>query len=119
MQARQAAVKGASRTLADGPSTPSMSRSTPGVPLDAPRNRLIAPERLLRDSFGEGMTIHRPTCDTGVSPPRPAPASSTGLKGGSDDAHTAQDVHGVLAGLLVRELEACRMMGGDSGPILC
>jgi hypothetical protein len=47
-----------------------------------------------------------------------ASPGSTSLKWGSDGELTAQDLHHVLARLLVHDQEACRMMDGNSGPIL-
>ena len=81
--------------------------------MDAFRNRFTVPGGLPSACFGEGMAIHRPTCDAGVASP-----GSTSLKWGSDGELTAQDLHHVLARLLVHDQEACRMMDGDSGPIL-
>jgi hypothetical protein len=80
--------------------------------MDASHNCFAAPGGMLSDSFGEGITIHRPTCDAGVDSP-----GSTSLKWGSNGELTAQDLHHVLARLLVHDQEACRMMDGDSGPI--
>jgi hypothetical protein len=81
--------------------------------MGASRNRFTAPGGLLSDSCGEAMTIHRPTCDAGV-----ASQGSTSLKWARDGELTARDLHHVLARLLVHDQEACRMMDGDSGPIL-
>jgi hypothetical protein len=82
--------------------------------MDASRNRFMAPGGLPSACFGEGMTIiHRPTCDAGVASP-----GSSSLKWGSDGELTAQDLHHVLARLPVHDQEGCRMMKGDSGPIL-
>jgi len=81
--------------------------------MDASHDRFTASAGQLNDSFGGGMAIHRPTCDAGVASP-----GSTSLKWGSDGELTAQDLHHVLARLLVHDQVACRMMGGDSGPIL-
>jgi|GEM_PF-2540943 hypothetical protein len=67
----------------------------------------------LSEPFGGGIAIHRPTCDAGVASP-----GSTSLKWGNDGELTAQDLHHVLARLLVHDQEACRMMDGNSGPIL-
>ena len=83
------------------------------VPMDASRDRFSAPVGPLSDSFGEGMAIQRPTCDAGVAPP-----GSTSLKWGSDGELTAQDLHHVLARLLVHDQEACRMIDGDGSPYL-
>jgi hypothetical protein len=49
---------------------------------------------------------------------RSASPGSTSLKWGSDGELTAQDLRQVLARLLVHDQDACRMMDGDSGPIL-
>jgi hypothetical protein len=81
--------------------------------MEASCKRFMAPRGLPRASFGEGMTIHRPTCDAGVASP-----GSTSLKWGTDGELTAQDLHHVLARLLEHDQEACRMMNEDSGPIL-
>ena len=92
---------------------PLMWISTQGAPMDGSCTRFTAPGGLPSASFGEGMTIHRPTCDAGVASP-----GSNSLKWGSDGELTAQDLHHVLARLLVHDQEGCRMMDGDSGPIL-
>jgi hypothetical protein len=81
--------------------------------MDASLNGPTAPWGLLSDSFGEGIAIHRPTCDAGVDSP-----GSTSLKWGSDGELTDQDLDHVLARLLVHDHEACRMMDDDSDPIL-
>ena len=81
--------------------------------MDASRNRFTVPGGLLSNSFGEGMTIHRLTYNAGV-----ASAGSTGLQWGSNGELTAQVLHHVLARRLVHDQEACRMMDGDSVPIL-
>ena len=80
--------------------------------MDASHIGFTAPAGLLKNPFGEGITIHRPTCDAGVDSP-----GSTSLKWGSDGELTALDLHHVLARLLVHDQEACRMMDGNSGPI--
>lgn len=56
---------------------------------------------------GAGMPF-RPTCDAGFESP-----GSTSLKWGRDGELTPQDLHLVLARLLVHDQEACRMMDGD------
>jgi len=81
--------------------------------MDASHARFTASGSPLSEPFSGGMAIHRPTCDAGVASP-----GSTSLKWGSDGELTAQDLHHVLARLLVHDQEACRMMDGDSGPIL-
>ena len=75
----------------------------------ASRDPFSAPGGPLSSTCGEGMAIQRPTCDAGVAPP-----GSTSLKWGSDGELTAQDLHHVLARLLVHDHEACRMMDNDS-----
>jgi hypothetical protein len=62
----------------------------------------------LSDPFGGGLAIPRPTCDAGVAPP-----GSTSLKWGSNGELTAQDLHHVLARLLVHDQEACRMLDDE------
>ena len=59
-------------------------------------------------SPNDGGGSFRPTCDAGFESP-----GSTSLKWGSDGELTAQDLHHVLARLLVHDQEACRMMDGD------
>jgi hypothetical protein len=81
--------------------------------MDASRDRFTPLGGPLSEPFGGGMAIHRPTCDAGVASP-----GSTSLKWGSDGELTAQDLHHVLARLVVHDQEACRMMDGNSGPIL-
>jgi hypothetical protein len=53
-------------------------------------NRLNHPGVALGDSFGEGMTIRRPTCEAGVAYP-----GSTSFKWGSNDELTAEGLHPV------------------------
>ena len=53
-------------------------------------NRLNNPGVALGDSFGEGMTIRRPTCEAGVASP-----GSTNFKWGSNDELTAEGLHPV------------------------
>ena len=60
--------------------------------MDASRNRFTVPGGLLSNSFGEGMTIRRPTCEAGVATP-----GSTSPKWGSDDELTAEGLHPVLS----------------------
>ena len=55
--------------------------------------------------------LFRPTCDAAIESP-----GSTSLKWGHDGELTAQDLHHVLARLLERDQEACRMMDDDSLP---
>jgi hypothetical protein len=81
--------------------------------MDASRNRFTVPGGLLSNSFGEGMTIHPLTYDVGL-----ASSGSTSFQWGSNGELTAQDLHRVLARLLVHDQEAYRMMDGDSVPIL-
>ena len=81
--------------------------------MDASHDGFAPPIGPIREPIGGGMAIHRPTCDAGVASP-----GSTSLKWGSDGELTAQDLHHVLARLLVHDHEACRMMDDDSGPIL-
>ena len=50
----------------------------------------------------------RPSCEAGVDRP-----DSTSLKWGADGELTAQDLHHVLARLLLHDQEACRMIDGD------
>jgi len=50
----------------------------------------------------------RPSCEAGVDRP-----DSTSLKWGADGELTAQDLHHVLARLLVHDQEACRMISSD------
>ena len=50
----------------------------------------------------------RPSCEAGVDRP-----DSTSLKWGADGELTAQDLHHVLARLLLHDREACRMIDGD------
>jgi hypothetical protein len=64
-------------------------------------------------TFGRGMSTQRPTCEAGVS----SLGSATRI-GDSNCELTAQDRHPGLARPLVHGQEACRMMGGDSGPNL-
>jgi hypothetical protein len=52
----------------------------------------------------------RPSCEAGVDRP-----DSTSLKWGADGELTPQDLHHVLARLLVHDQEACRMIDGDLG----
>ena len=87
--------------------------STQEVPVDASLIPFTPPVGPFSEPFGGGMAIHRPTCDAGVASP-----GSTSLKWGNDGELTAQDLHHVLARLLVHDQEACRMMDGNSGPIL-
>jgi len=81
--------------------------------MDASHDGFMPPIGPLSEPFGGGMAIHRPTCDAGVASP-----GSTSLKWGTDGELTAQDLHHVLARLLVHDQEACRMMDGKSGPTL-
>jgi hypothetical protein len=50
----------------------------------------------------------RPSCEAGVDRP-----DSTSLKWGADGELTAQDLHHVLARLLLHDQEACRMINSD------
>ncbi len=50
----------------------------------------------------------RSSCEAGVDRP-----DSTSLKWGADRELTAQDLHHVLARLLLHDREACRMIDGD------
>ena len=59
---------------------------------------------------GPGREAFRPICDAGVSPP-----GSTSLKWGSDGELTPQDLHHVLARLLVHDQEACGMVDPYAG----
>jgi hypothetical protein len=49
-----------------------------------------------------------PSCEAGVDRPE-----STSLKWGADGELTAQDLHHVLARLLMHDQQACRMIKGD------
>ena len=81
--------------------------------MDASPDGFEPPIAPLSETFGGAMAIQQPTCDAGVASP-----GSTSLKWGSDGELTAQDLHHVLARLLVHDQEACRMMEVNSGPTL-
>ena len=83
-----------------------------GLPGPLPLNAVLPPcgtgAGAAPQGPGDGMGSFRPTCEAGFESP-----GSTSLKWGRDGELTAQDLHHVLARLLVHDEEACRMMDSD------